>query len=99
MNCSASDWSNFSAARHSGASNLGVEQPIGVYTDRGAARQAFDALKISARQCRTQYPADVFGPGYTVIEPDGATLQVLYPEDCQRTRQCVHVCAAPARVG
>lgn len=74
------NWSNFASAGYSGPSNLGVRQGIAVYPDRDTARQAFDALKTSARQCRMSYPTDVFGPGYTLTEPDPATLLVRYPE-------------------
>lgn len=73
-------WSNFASTSYSGASNLGVTQSIAVYPDIGTARHAFDALKAAARQCRTQYPTDVFGPGYALTEPDSETLMAQYPE-------------------
>lgn len=73
-------WSNFASAGYSGESNLGVEQAIAVYPDGDTARRTFDGLKTAARQCRTQYPADMFGPGYSLAEPDSETLMVRYPD-------------------
>lgn len=74
-------WLNFKSAGYGGQSNLGVHQSIAVYLDAGTARRTFDALKTAARQCRTQYPTDLFGPGYyTLAEPDPVTLQIQYPD-------------------
>ena len=73
-------WSNFAARSYSGESNLGIEQSIAVYSDSNTARQAFTAMKTAARQCRIHYPSHVFGPGYTLTEPDSVTLMAQYPE-------------------
>lgn len=74
-------WLNFASVGYGGQSNLGVRQNIAVYLDAGTARRSFDALKTAARQCRTQYPTDIFGSGYyTLAELDPVTLQVQYPD-------------------
>lgn len=74
-------WLNFASAGYGGQSNLGVRQSIAVYPDAGTARRTLEALKTAARQSRTQYPTDVFGPGYyTLTELDPVTLQVQYPD-------------------
>lgn len=75
-----STWLNFTAASYRGESNLGVRQSIAVYPDAGTARRTLEALKTAARQCRTHASPDLFSAGYTLTEPDSATLLVQYPE-------------------
>jgi hypothetical protein len=69
----------FRSVDYSGSSNYGIAQAVGVYSDEGAARAAFDRISSSLNACSARHAEHFM---FTLKQQDSSTL-ALCREQCR----------------